>query len=91
MQFIQQVTLVNVPQCVTRHLSLLGHNQHAKFLRITYNILTVGLQITLTALTEPSSSYLGQLAEVSLVDVSSDAIIRVLHVLAHKGEGVGCG
>lgn len=42
-----------------------------------------------TLLTEPSSSYLGQLAKVSLADVSGDAIIRVLHVLAHKGEGVG--
>lgn len=42
-------------------------------------------------ITKLSSSYLRQLAKVPLVDVSSDAIIHVLHVLAHDGEGVGRG
>lgn len=37
-----------------------------------------------------NSQYLGQFTEVPLVDVSTDATVCVLHVLADKNEGVGC-
>ena len=35
--------------------------------------------------------YLGQLTEVPVADVPGDAVVRLVHVLAHKVEGVGRG
>jgi len=36
-----------------------------------------------------SSQYLGQLTEVPLVDVSTDAVVGLSHILANKREGIG--
>lgn len=36
-----------------------------------------------------SSQYLRQFTEVPLVDVSADAVVGLLHVLANKSEGIG--
>lgn len=38
-----------------------------------------------------SGQYLGQLTEVPLVDVSTDAVVGLSHVLANKREGIGHG
>ena len=37
------------------------------------------------------SQYLGQFTEVPLVDVATDAVVGLLHVLANKSEGIGRG
>ena len=37
-----------------------------------------------------SSRYLGQFTEIPLVDVSGDAVVCLLHILADKSEGIGC-
>lgn len=36
-----------------------------------------------------ASQYLRQFTEIPLVDVSSDAVVGLLHILADKSEGIG--
>lgn len=38
-----------------------------------------------------AGQYLRHLAEVSLVDVFSNAVVGLPHVLTNKSEGIGCG
>lgn len=38
-----------------------------------------------------AGQYLRHLAEVSLVDVFSNAVVGLPHILANKSEGIGCG
>lgn len=35
------------------------------------------------------SQYLRQFTEVTIIDVSSDAVVRLLHILANKVESIG--